>query len=169
MTDQKLSIDAPAPDFDLTSTEDVLLMLRDEVPRNAVLLYVFSEIDDAARDDLSALSALVPDWGAKNLRVMALAPVKVAQLKQLQQELQLAFPLLEDDRDFCARYGVGEEASARRLVLVDRHGKVGWETDSWSDISSLSGEITANGAVKETTLVNYPGKVVNRLVNWWVN
>lgn len=37
-----LAIGDVAPNFDLSSTEDVLLMLRDEAPRTAVLLYFFS-------------------------------------------------------------------------------------------------------------------------------
>lgn len=106
MTDTNLSIGADAPDFDLTSTEDVLLMLRDEVPRTAIVLYVFLDTDDSTRSDLEALAAEVPAWAEQGIRVLAMAPVKVAKLKQLQAELNLPFPLLEDDRDFAARYGV---------------------------------------------------------------
>ena len=41
----RISIGDQAPDFDLTSTEGSLLMLRDEVPRTAVVLYVFADPD----------------------------------------------------------------------------------------------------------------------------
>ena len=52
-----VSIGDEAPNFDLTSTEDVVIMLRDEVPRSAVLLYVFSDpFADATREDLQALA-----------------------------------------------------------------------------------------------------------------
>lgn len=197
MTDINLAIGADAPDFDLTSTEDVLLMLRDEVPRTALVLYVFLESDDATRADLEALAAEVPRWAEQGIRILAMAPVKVAKLKQLQAELNLPFPLLEDDRDFCARYGVSappepaetddaegeaddaeaavptpEEAANfvdRRLVLVNRQGKVAWFSDPRDGLDDTLTDLKKSRATKEARLGNYPGQVINRLVSWWVN
>lgn len=169
MTEQTISVGADAPDFDLTSTEDVLLMLRDEVPRTPVILYVFLEIDDAAREDLEELAAAVPKWTESGLRVLAMAPVKVARLKQLQAELELPFPLLEDDRDFCERYGVSSESTDRRLVVIDRHSKVHWHSDQWSGLKQALAEVKRSRPDKQPRLINYPGQVVNKLVNWWVN
>ena len=40
--ERPLTVGDEAPDFDLSSTEDVVLMLKDEVPRTPVLLYLFS-------------------------------------------------------------------------------------------------------------------------------
>lgn len=200
MTAANLSIGADAPDFDLTSTEDVLLMLRDEVPRTAVVLYVFLDIDDSTRSDLEALATEAPAWVEQGIRVLAMAPVKVAKLKQLQAELHLPFPLLEDDRDFAARYGVeapppppepdeesgeGDDAKAevaepvdersaadfidRRLVLVDRDCKVAWHSDPTGGLGGALSDLKKSPATKQARLSNYPGQVINKLVNWWVN
>ena len=55
----RLRVGDEAPNFDLTSTEDVLLMLRDEIPRSPVLLYFFPvEFATGVKDDLSSLAAL---------------------------------------------------------------------------------------------------------------
>ena len=191
MTEATLAVGSDAPDFDLTSTEDVLLMLRDEVPRNPLVLYVFLAVDDDSRADLEALAGEVPRWAEDGVKVLAMAPVKVAQLKQLQFELGLPFPLLEDDRDFCARYGVEAPAStnseadpetseaappepqddyiSRRLVLVDRHGKVAWRSDRWNGLGEALVGLNQSKAIKQPALTNYPGQVINKLVNWWVN
>ncbi len=144
-------------------------MLRDEVPRNAMVLYVFLEDDDSTRADLQVLGESVSGWAAKGIRVMALAPLKLPVLKQLQAELQLPFPLLADDRDFCAQYGVDPEATGRRLVVVNRHCQVAWIADPWTDIVEAITAMKAAGLDKESALTNYPGKVINRLVSWWVN
>ncbi len=190
MTEATLAVGSDAPDFDLTSTEDVLLMLRDEVPRTALVLYVFLDIDDATHAELKALAAEVPRWSEEGVKVLAMAPIKVAQLKQLQAELELPFPLLEDDRDFCARYGVeapestsseADESSeaaqpeppcdhvSRRLVLVDRHGKVAWRSEGWNGLGEALAGLNKSKAIKQPPLTNYPGQVINKLVNWWIN
>ena len=53
----KLVPGVEAPNFDLTSTEDVVLMLRDEVPRMAVVLYFFADPgSDRSRQDLQVLA-----------------------------------------------------------------------------------------------------------------
>ena len=46
----RLSPGDEAPNFDLTSTEDVVLMLRDEVSRTAALLYFFDVEAEGSRE-----------------------------------------------------------------------------------------------------------------------
>ena len=169
MTLESLAIGSGAPDFDLSSTEDVLLMLRDEVPRNTVVLYVFLEVDDSSRADLDALADRAPKLATKGVRVMALSPAKLPALKQLQADLRLPFPLLSDDRDFCAQYGVEAEVASRRLVAVNRSCKVAWQASEWSNIDQALKDMKSAGVNSESVLTNYPGKVINRLVSWWVN
>ena len=117
-----LAVGDEAPNFDLTSTEDVVLMLRDEVARTAVVLYFFADVEgDRVRDDLLAFARSWEDLVTADTRVLGVSPAKLPALKELQKELHLPFPLLTDDRGFSASYGLepaqddaGARAGARR-------------------------------------------------------
>ena len=70
----RITIGDEAPNFDLSSTEGVLLMLRDEVPRTSVLLYFFSDLDGAeTRADLQALAGAPDAAGGAGAAVPAAA------------------------------------------------------------------------------------------------
>ena len=120
----KLTPGVEAPNFDLTSTEDVVLMLRDEVPRVAVVLYFFADPEsDRCRQDLQALAGAQAALAAKRAVILGVSRTKLDALKQAQHDLDLRFPLLFDDRNFSAAYGIevpeeGEPESA--LFVVDR-------------------------------------------------
>ncbi len=187
-----LSIGDEAPNFDLTSTEDAVLMLRDEVPRTAVLLYFFADLaSDQVRSDLAALAAVATQgeaFGRAELKVMGVSPAKLDDLKQAQSELGLPFPLLTDDRGFSGAYGMatpiaavppaedgenGEEAPAvvpdPSLVLVNRDQRVLWLRNPAGSIDGAICEILARLKSLPKPTVNYPRSVINRLVNFWVN
>jgi len=119
-----VSIGDEAPNFDLSSTEDVLLMLRDEVIRTTQLLYFFADAgSDQVRRDLDALSRGLDDLAPLTCRVLAVSPLPLDALKALQAERKLLFPLLHDDRNFSAAYGVAAVvlgAYWRRLVARER-------------------------------------------------
>src|SRR5947209_3567077 len=129
-----ISIGDEAPNFDLTSTEDALLMLRDEIIQTAIVLYFFAD-PAAARtgSDLEALNKNLDPLGRLRARVLGISPAKIDELKKLQVQRKLLFPLLHDDRDFSARYGVttppateGQTPAlaAPALVVVSRRQKV---------------------------------------------
>jgi peroxiredoxin len=162
-----------APNFDLTSTEDVVLMLRDEVPRTAVLLYFFDAAEEGCRDALSALAAAWSRMGRHRARVFGVATAKPEALKELQRELELPFPLLSDDRGFSAHYGVAaaaeEESPQPALFLVDRRQQVAWMANPAPNVEEMLGEVERALAELPGPTSNYPRSVVNRVVNWWVN
>jgi peroxiredoxin len=171
---KELNVGDVAPNFDLSSTEGVLLMLCDEVPRNLVVLYFFSDpASDSARADLTALAAARDGFAAKRVNILGIAPVKLPELNALQAELGLPFPLLRDDRAFSAAYGVepaGEETpGGSALVLVGRDQKVRWLRNSGGSVESQLGELTAAIDAKQSPTHNYPKSVINRLVDRWVN
>ena len=65
-----VSIGDTAPNFDLSSTEDALLMLKDEVIRTAVVLYFFADAgSERVRRDLPIVHDLrgEPQIGSKQL------------------------------------------------------------------------------------------------------
>lgn len=171
---RELSEGAEAPNFDLSSTEDAVLMLRDEVPRNLVLLYFFADVEsDAARTDLTALARAHRDLTAKKVKILGVAAAKMPVLKQLQSDLDLPFPLLRDDREFSRAYGVAapdeEGVGSPALVLVGRDQRVLWVRNPLESVEPLLGELAAAVDARESSTRNYPKSVINRLVDRWVN
>lgn len=169
----RMSVGDPAPNFDLASTEDVVLMLRDEVPRSAVLLYFFDSPDnDHARRDLSELAGRHTSFAGLDMRILAISATPLEELKTLQRELELPFPLLFDDRGFSSLFGfeVGEEGAADPvMVLVNRDQRVLWLSDASADFESFLGEIKGRLESLPSSTANYPRSVINRLVDLWVN
>lgn len=159
-----------APDFDLTSTEDALLSLRDELPWYAVVLYIFrGEADARVRADLQALARARPTLARQRARPLGLSPLPLATLKALQGELALGFPLLFDDRDFAAAYGVpaggeGEPAPAPALFLVGGDGKLLWLENPVAGIDAALAQIDKALAAIAPARGSYPRAVINRLV-----
>lgn len=162
-----------APNFDLTSTEDVVLMLRDEVPRMAVLLYFFDGDGERIRADLTSLAGGQGKLKERGAVILGVSPAKLAALKQLQRDLHLQFPLLQDDRDFSVRYGVVAasegEAAPPALFLVDRDQKILWKATPAAAVEGALADIDKALQTLPSQTANYPKTVVNRVVNWWVN
>lgn len=163
-----------APDFDLASTEDVVLMLRDETARMAQLLYLFADpADDAARRDLSALAQQRDKFQEAGVCILGISPAKLDPLKALQRELELPFPLLYDDRGFAAGYGLEtadeETKPAAVVVLVDREQKVRWVAAPGTAMDSLLANLKAVMKKLPSQTANYPRSIVNRVVDLWVN
>ncbi|MDX1382011.1 MAG: redoxin domain-containing protein [Thermoanaerobaculia bacterium] len=162
-----------APDFDLSSTESALLMLRDEVGRKSVLLYVFADAEsEAVRRDLAALAERREALAKAHAKVLAMAPLKMPVLQALQAELRLPFPLLRDDRDFLAQYGVVAEEGetpAPALFLIDSGQVVVWMARPVSGVASAFAEVEPLLATAGSPTANYPKTVINRLVDRWVN
>ena len=169
----KLAPGVEAPNFDLTSTEDVVLMLRDEVPRMAVVLYFFGDpASDRSRQDLQALARAQHGLTAKRAVPLGVSRAKIDVLKQAQRELGLRFPLLFDDRDFSAAYGIEkpEEGDPEpALFVVDRDQKILWSANPVGAIDDALKAVEAALQGQPAQTYHYPGKVVNRVVNWWVN
>lgn len=170
---EPLSLGDVAPDFDLTSTEDVVLMLRDEVPRMAVLLYFFADPGgDRERRDLGALASAQQALKRRRTVILGVSPAKLEDLKQLQRELALGFPLLQDDRDFTARYGVAgsEEAPPQpALFVVDKDQKVVWQARPVASVEAALAELDNLLRRQPRQTYHYPSQVVNRVVDWWIN
>jgi peroxiredoxin len=170
----RISIGDQAPDFDLTSTEGSLLMLRDEVPRTAVVLYVFSDpASERVRRDLQALGRHKEALRKVHAKVLGVSRADLASLQKVQAELKLPFPLLHDDRDFSSRYGVaapqeGQEA-APALYVVNRQQNVLWLSNPVAAVEQAMPEVLKSLKDQGSPTGNYPRAVINRLVDRWVN
>ena len=169
-----VSIGDTAPNFDLSSTEDALLMLKDEVVRTAVVVYFFADpASDRVHRDLDALSRRVEDLRKLNARILAVSPAKLDDLKKLQAERKILFPLLHDDRNFSAAYGVTAPAEGRpadpALVVVGRRQEVKWLANPVASVGDALPQVEALLKDMPSPTRSYPKSVINRLIDRWVN
>ena len=163
-----------APNFDLASTEDVVLMLRDEVPRTAVVLYFFGDPNDpSTRRDLVTLSREHASFRSRFTNILAVSPAVLDELKEVQRDLKLPFPLLHDDRDLASDYGIEpateETPQVPALFLVNHQQNILWMANPAGSVDDGLVEIVrlVRGLPKST--VNYPRRATNFLVDWWVH
>jgi peroxiredoxin len=167
-----LAVGDEAPNFDLSSTEDVLLMLRDEVVRTAIVLYVCGDArGERVKGDLLALARAAGDLAADGTRVLVVSATGLEELKALQRELHLPFPLLHDDRGFAAHYGVAapEGEPAPRVLLVDRRQRVVWMAELGQAVEGALPAIREGVKGLPSPSASLPRQVVNRVVDRWVN
>ena len=89
----KIAVDSEAPNFDLTSTEDVVLMLRDEVTRMAVVLYFFADPDaDKAQSELRVLADRQPALKAQAAAIMGISLGQAAGTQAAAARPRAALP-----------------------------------------------------------------------------
>jgi peroxiredoxin len=169
-----VSIGDVAPNFDLSSTEDALLMLKDEVTRMAAVVYFCADLEsERVRRDLDALNRHVEALDKLDTRVLVVSPAKLDDLKKLQIERKLLFPLLHDDRNFSASYGVVPAEEGRpadpALVLVGRRQVVKWLANPVASAEDALPQVEALLKGLPTPTGSYPKSVINRWVDRWVN
>lgn len=170
----RISIGDKAPNFDLSSTENALLMLKDEVPRNAVLLYFFTDPgSERVRRDLATLARHKDSLARAHAKVLGVSRAKMPALKELQAELELPFPLLRDDRDFSSHYGVepGDDAEEAQpaLCLVNRRQIILWMANPVTSVADALPQVERALRDQGSPTSGYPRTVINRLVDRWVN
>lgn len=169
-----LSVGDEAPNFDLTSTEDVLLMLRDECVRTSLVVYFFQGTEgEQVRDDLLALARRWDELTAVTARVLGVSRAKLPQLKDLQKELHLPFPLLTDDRGFAATYGLAEAADEAVpppvLAAIDRYQVLLSLDTVDGSVEEAMPEVMKSLKALPSPTASLPRKVVNWWVDRWVN
>jgi peroxiredoxin len=169
-----ISIGDEAPNFDLSSTEDALLMLKDEVTRTAMVIYFFSNPEDErVLRDLDALNARRDSLVKLQVRILAVSPTPLDALRKLQRERKLLFPLLHDDRNFSAAYGVTAPEEGRpadpALVVVDRRQRLRFIANPVASVEDSLGQVES--AIKDlpSPTKSYPKAVINRFIDRWVN
>jgi peroxiredoxin len=173
MPERPLEVGDLAPDFDLSSTEDVLLMLKDEVPRTPVLLYVFAGAqDEQARADLAEIERRRTALLERRAKILAVSPSPLGELKKLQADLRLQFPLLADDRGFTKGYGLdGAEgkAASPALYLIGRDLRVLWCERPVMAVGSALAAVEKLLAGQPSSAAGYPRRVINRWIDRWVH
>ena len=162
-----------APDFDLASTEDVVLMLQDEVPRTPVLLYVFAgPQDEQARADLAEIERHRRALLERRAKILAASPASLAELKKLQSDLHLHYPLLTDDRGFLKAYGLDPsdgKTAPPALYLIGRDLRVLWRERPLIAIGGALPAVEKLLATQPSSAAGYPRRVINRWIDRWVH
>jgi len=173
-----ISIGDEAPNFDLSSTEDALLMLKDEVVRTALVVYFFADpaADPASERvlrDLDTLNRRLAALVKLQVRVLAVSPAPLDDLRKLQRERKLLFPLLHDDRKFSAAYGAAsaEEGKpfAPALVVIDRRQRIRFLANPVASVEESMPQVESALKDLPSPTKSYPKAVINRLVDRWVN
>ena len=169
-----ISIGDEAPNFDLSSTEDALLMLKDEVTRTALVVYFFSNpADERVLRDLDALNARRNALVKLQVRILAVSPTPLDDLRKLQRERKLLFPLLHDDRNFSAAYGVTAPEEGRpaapALVVVDRRQRLRFIANPVASVEDSMAQVESSIKDLPSPTKSYPKAVINRLIDRWVN
>lgn len=169
-----ISIGDEAPNFDLSSTEDALLMLKDEVVRTPIVVYFFADpANERAQRDLDTLNRNRPALEKLGARVLAVSPAKLNDLKKLQADRKLLFPLLHDDRNFSAAYGIAAPEEGRTsdpaLVVVSRRQRVRWLANPVATVEGALPQLlkTLEGLPRSTE--TYQKSIINRWIDRWVN
>jgi peroxiredoxin len=169
-----ISIGDEAPNFDLSSTEDALLMLKDEVVRTALVVYFFADpASERVKSDLATLNAHLAGLVKLQVRVLAVSPVPLDALRKLQRENKLLFPLLHDDRDFASAYGIAPSAEgqlyAPAMVVVDRRQKVRLYSNPVASVAESFAQVESALKALPSPTKSYPKSVINSLIDRWVN
>ncbi len=158
-----------APNFDLSSTEGALLMLRDECVHSGLVLYLAPALSEGAKLDLAALGKAQDALGRLGARPLAILKAPMPQLLAAQKELGLLFPLLHDDRAFLAAYGVEAETGPEpALYLIDRGQTVLWKANPAGSVDAVLPALVAKLKSQPSRKASYPRKVINRVVERWV-
>src|SRR5947209_3604364 len=165
-----------APNLDLSATEDAGLMLKDEVVRTALVIYFFADpASERVQRDLDALSRWQEPLRKLCAKVLAVSPAKLDDLKRLQAQRKLLFPLLHDDRNFSAAYGVvpfeeGQpQPAAPALVVVGRRQEVKWLANPVTSVEDAMAQVEKLLKDLPSPTRSYPKSVINRLIDGWVN
>lgn len=158
-----------APNFDLSSTEGALLMLRDECVHTALVVYLSPALDERAKLDLAALGRSQDALGRLHARPFAILKAPMPQLLAAQKELGLLFPLAHDDRAFLAAYGVEAETGGEpALFVIDRGQNVLWKANPAGSVEAALPALLAKLKAQPSAKASYPRKVINRIVERWV-
>ena len=90
------------------------------------------------------LAGSMSDLAAKRAVVLGVSRTKLDGLKQLQRDLTLGFPLLFDDRNFSAAYGIDTPAEGSpdpALFVIDRDQKILWMANPVNTVEGSLSEI----------------------------
>ncbi|HBL27821.1 MAG TPA: hypothetical protein DD490_13365, partial [Acidobacteria bacterium] len=135
----------------------------DEAARTPVLLYFFSgPAQDRARAGLDALNRRLDHLARLHARVLAVSPAPLDELKKLQADHKLRFPLLHDDRGFSAAYGVTD---APALVLVGPQRRILWLARPAASVEEALPLAEKTLEEQASPATGYPKSVINRWID----
>jgi peroxiredoxin len=123
---------ATAPDFELNSTPDQTVCLRDFRGRPVILAFYPADWSPVCGDELALFNEILPEFAKHSAQLMAVSVDGVWCHAAYGHQRKLHFPLLADFEPKGAvadAYGVYDHAKGhceRALFVIDRNGIVHW-------------------------------------------
>lgn len=133
-TAQNLALNAPAPNFAGTDSQERAISLADYKGSNLLLTFFPRCFTKDCQSQLTSLRDELSGIEATGTRVLAVSTDTPAQMRDFSKRIQLNFPVFNDQsRQVSLAFGAVQNATdtpARLSVLIDREGKVRWiDTD----------------------------------------
>jgi peroxiredoxin len=121
-----------APDFELNSTPDQRVRLRDFRGRPLILAFYPADWSPVCGDELALFNELLPEFGKHNAQLMGISVDGVWCHAAYARDRKLHFPLLSDFEPkgaVASSYGAYDDHAGhceRALFVIDGSGVIRW-------------------------------------------
>ena len=154
-----LSINTPAPDFDLYATPDQRLKLSELKGKRVILAFYPADWSPVCGDQMALYNEMLKYFKKHNAELVGISVDSKWCHTAFEQDRKLHFPLLADFEpkgEVSKLYDVYNEAeghSKRALFVIDEHGIIQWSHLSPDGINpGADGIIEALEALDHATL-----------------
>jgi peroxiredoxin len=148
-TSRALKAGVKAPNFNLKSTRDKNISLKDYRGRKLILLFYPADFSPVCSDELPLFSELIPEFRRFNAELAAISVDNTWSHLAFAKNRNLSFPLLSDFEPkgrVSRKYGIYQKESGhsgRAIFLIDEEGII-----RWSYVSPNSINPGADGVLK---------------------
>jgi len=131
-TIEPLAPGTAAPDFDLKSTPDQSVSLRDFRGKNVVLAFYPADWSPVCSDQLALYQQIMPEFEKLDAEVIGISVDGIWSHIAYAKHRKIHFPLLADFNPrgaVASAYGVFDAESgtcARALFVIDKQGTIAW-------------------------------------------
>jgi peroxiredoxin len=129
---QLLPAGTPAPDFELPSTPDQKVSLRELRGRPVILAFYPADWSPVCSDQMGVYNEVLAEFEKYNAEIMGISVDGIWSHSAFSRDRKLHFPLLSDFEpkgEVSRRYGAymdREGESARALFVLDQDGIIQW-------------------------------------------
>jgi peroxiredoxin len=152
-----LKAGTPAPDFDLHTTPDQSVSLREFRGRPAILAFYPADFSPVCGDEMTLYNEILPEFRNFNAELLGISVDGVWCHLAFSRDRKLHFPLLSDFEPkgkVARKYGVYRKQDGiaeRALFVIDSEGII-----RWSYVSPLGINPGAEGILKALESISKP-------------